>query len=123
MELIKEKYKQTDVGLIPSDWDAKELGQVVKLSQGVQVDLNKQIKEFQTGYIKFMRIENYTQLSDDFRYIPIVYGNNKIVNEDEIVVVRYGATAGFVGIGYKGVLANNLFKVEPNPKYLILRKG
>jgi len=116
--IIKKGYKQTELGVIPKDWEVKDLGQVAKFSQGVQVNLNKQIKEEQTGYIKFLRIENYTQLSDDFRYIPIEYGNNKIVDEDEIVVVRYGATAGFVGTGFKGVLANNLFKVEPNPKYL-----
>jgi len=121
LSLIKKiptGYKQTELGVIPEDWEVKNLGQVAKFSQGVQVDLNKQIKEEQSGYIKFLRIENYTQLSDDFRYIPIEYGNNKIVGEDEIVVVRYGATAGFVGTGFKGVLANNLFKVEPNPKYL-----
>ncbi|MGB9694257.1 MAG: restriction endonuclease subunit S, partial [Fervidobacterium sp.] len=30
--------------------------------------------------------------------------------------VRYGASAGFVGRGFDGILANNLFKVSPNEK-------
>src|SRR5262249_47822426 len=38
---------------------------------------------------------------------------NKLIDEQDIVVVRYGATAGFIGRGLKGALANNLFKIEP----------
>ena len=35
------------------------------------------------------------------------------------MVVRYGATAGFVGRGKSGILANNLFTVTPLDKSLI----
>jgi type I restriction enzyme S subunit len=29
-------------------------------------------------------------------------------------MVRYGATAGFVGRGIQGIIANNMFTIEPN---------
>jgi len=103
---------------IPSDWDVKILGEITKFSQGVQVDLEKQLTEWQPGYLKFLRIENYTQSSNDYRYIPGQAGRDKYINIDDIAIVRYGATAGFIGSGQEGILANNLFKVEPNKKVL-----
>ncbi|HNN29230.1 MAG TPA: restriction endonuclease subunit S [Agitococcus sp.] len=119
MSNVPVGYKQTDVGVIPEDWEFFLLGNIAIFSQGTQVGLEKQIKVEKEGYIKFLRIENYTQQSGDFRFVPQDEGKNKIVHEDDIVVVRYGATAGFIGIGLKGILANNLFKIEPNKKYLV----
>jgi type I restriction enzyme, S subunit len=34
MELVTNKYKQTDIGLIPSDWEVKELGDVLTFGSG-----------------------------------------------------------------------------------------
>ena len=100
------------------DWEQTKLGEICEFSQGVQVDLDFQISNEQEGYIKFLRIENYTQNSLDFRFIPINLSNNKFIGIDDIVVVRYGATAGFISRGYSGVLANNLFKIIPNENKL-----
>jgi type I restriction enzyme, S subunit len=113
---VAEGYKDTKIGRIPKDWEVVKLGDVVKYSQGVQVDLDLQKYEPFEGYIKFLRIENYTQNSQDFRFIPIPSKKDKIISKDDVVVVRYGATAGTVGRGFDGVLANNLFKVIPNEK-------
>lgn len=99
---------------IDPDWEVVELGSVTKFSQGTQVDVGFQSKEFVEGYDRFLRIENYTQNSTDFRFIPKDMGKGKYVSKDDVVVVRYGATAGFIGRGFEGILANNLFKVEPD---------
>lgn len=98
-------------------WQKVKLSDYVTYSQGVQVDLDLQKKEPQKDYDKFLRIENYTQNSKDFRYIPKELSKRKYVNEKDVVVVRYGATAGFIGRGFVGVLANNLFVLnikDPN---------
>ena len=111
---VVENYKpQID---IKPEWEMVELGSVCDFSQGIQVDLELQSKEYIDGYDVFLRIENYTQYSDDFRYIPKELSKNKYIRKDEVVVVRYGASAGYVGRGFDGVLANNLFKVSPNEK-------
>ena len=34
-------------------------------------------------------------------------------------MVRYGATAGFVGTGLEGAIANNIFKITPNREVLL----
>ena len=44
--------------------------------------------------------------------------NGKEVDEKSVVIVRYGATAGFVGRGYQGILANNLFEIIPDETIL-----
>ncbi|MBN9352214.1 MAG: N-6 DNA methylase [Chitinophagaceae bacterium] len=109
---VVENYKP-HIDIDP-DWEMVELGEVAKFSQGTQVDVVLQSKDYTEGYEKFLRIENYTQNSSDFRYIPKSLGKGKYVDKNDIVVVRYGASAGFVGRGFNGILANNLFKVEPS---------
>lgn len=93
-----------------------KLDEVCKFSQGIQVPTNEQLEEYKDGLHKFVRIINYTQLSDEYRYVE-KYSEKAFVNEDDIVMVRYGATAGFIGKGQKGLLANNLFRVIPNENY------
>lgn len=96
------------------NWQKVKLSDYVTYSQGVQVDLDKQSKEPICGYDKFIRIENYTQNSSDFRYIPKELSKGKYVKSKNVVVVRYGATAGYIGRGFDGVLANNLFVLNIN---------
>ena len=114
MNAIKQGYKQTKVGIIPEDWEVVKLGDICKFQQGVQVDLELQKNYPIDGYVKFLRIENYTQNSNDFRYIPINLSQNKTIAENEIAIVRYGATAGYIARGYNGVLANNLLDILQN---------
>jgi type I restriction enzyme, S subunit len=101
------------------EWDKDRFGELCSFEQGVQVDVELQLKENQSGWVRFVRIENYTQNSQDFRYIPKELAKKKTIHEKEIAIVRYGATAGFIGRGFDGVLANNLFKLKPNEKLLV----
>jgi type I restriction enzyme, S subunit len=90
--------------------DKKPLKELVKFSQGQQFGVELQLLEPQDGYTRFLRIVDFTQ-GDDLRYVP--NQNEKYhVKSDDIVIVRYGASAGFVGTNKEGVLANNLFKVN-----------
>ncbi|MCO5723221.1 restriction endonuclease subunit S [Robiginitalea marina] len=87
-----------------------KLGEIASFSQGQQVSIPDQKTERFDDCDTFLRIVNYTQNSQDFRYIP--KQNKKYhVNVDDIIMVRYGAV-GFVGRGLEGVLANNMFKVN-----------
>lgn len=95
------------------NWEAKRLSEVCDFEQGLQVDLSLQSKVIKPGYINFVRIENVTQSSADYRFISTELSRNKILKKTDIIVVRYGASAGFIGRGFSGVLANNLFTVKP----------
>jgi len=119
MSEVKKGYKQTKVGVIPEEWEIVKLGEICKFQQGVQVDIELQKTEPEEGYVKFLHIENYTQLSNDFRYIPTDKASKKYIKENEIAIVRYGATAGFIARGFNGVLANNLFKLIFDDRVLL----
>ena len=116
---IVNHYKPT-ININP-DWEMVELGAVCKFSQGVQVDINLQYPIKKENQVRFLRIIDFTQGNQEPRYVD--KPNDKYyVNNDDISMVRYGAT-GFVCTGKEGVLANNLFKITPtidnlNKRYL-----
>ena len=120
MSVPKLRFKEFD-----GDWIKSKLGSEAQFFQGEQVSLDDQCSEYAHGLIKFLRIENFTQKSKDFRYIRYTGSQEKILVEQDIAIVRYGATAGFICSGETGVIANNLFKVSVdnkkiNQKYLEL---
>ena len=91
--------------------ERKKLGDFCKLRQGFQVPLPDQETELKDGYVRFIRIVDYTQETDDIRYVK---DSEKFyyVKPDDVVMVRYGA-AGEVGHGISGVIANNMFLIDP----------
>jgi type I restriction enzyme S subunit len=112
-----DRFKDTEIGRIPEEWKVSRLGEITEFSQGVQIALEEQNLEVKENLIRFLRIIDYTQNTKDYRYIANP-GKRYIVDYDDIVMVRYGATAGFVGKGHKGAIANNMFKIIPDEKEL-----
>ena len=91
------------------NWNEATLGEVSKFSQGIQVGLKLQKTEPRKGFVRFIRIIDYTQQTDDLRYVEDP-GEKYLVSKDDLVMVRYG-TPGLIGRGIEGVIANNLFKI------------
>ena len=103
-------------------WEEKKLGEICTFSQGVQVPLQNQALKESAGYTRFLRIIDFTQGSEPPRYVPI--NDAKYwMNHEDIAIVRYGASTGFICTGLEGTLANNLFrlniKCDVSPHYLI----
>ena len=92
-------------------WEEKKLGEICSFSQGVQVPLNNQSLVKLGGYTRFLRIIDYTQGNEPPRYVPI--NDAKYwMNHEDIAIVRYGASTGFICTGLEGTLANNLFRLN-----------
>ena len=115
---IIEKYDQLAQALFLdmfgeySEQELIPLKENITFSQGQQFPIEEQSLVPEEGYARFLRIVDFTQ-GDDFRYVP--NENDKYyIQKDDIVIVRYGASAGFVGTNKEGVLANNLFKLKFN---------
>ena len=87
--------KQGAAMSLPNGWKIKQLGDIAKFSQGIQVGLKEQLTNPAKGNVRFIRIVDYTQ------------------NTNDVVMVRYG-TPGLVGRGIEGVIANNLFRITIN---------
>jgi type I restriction enzyme S subunit len=99
-------------------WETKKLGEVVLFMQGEQVPVGKQSDTPKQGYIRFLRIIDFTQGNDAPRYIKHA-DDNHVLHEGEIAIVRYGSP-GFVCYNKYGVIANNLFKVVPVHKDIFI---
>jgi type I restriction enzyme S subunit len=107
------EFKDSPVGRIPVSWEVGRLGDFVKFSQGVQVDVELQAREKQEGFTRFIRIVDYTQKTCDIRYIKTPNNKKGMVGKNDVVMVRYGASTGFIGNGIEGIIANNMFQIKP----------
>lgn len=112
---LLEEYKKSIIdNMIFNDSEIHQakLSRVFRFSQGTQVDLGLQsdIKNEKYQY-RFLRIIDFTQGNVEPRYVESKY-KNYLIKKDEIALVRYGASAGFVCRNLEGVLANNMFKLN-----------
>lgn len=131
LEKLDELIKARFVELFGNGRDGKcnsvFMGDCCKFQQGTQIPVELQEEEYKEGYKRFLRIIDYTQAPQPPRYVRI---DGREIDVKSVVIVRYGATAGFVGRGYSGILANNLFEVVPDESviskdflYLALKYG
>ena len=99
-------------------WQNISLSQIATYSQGLQVPIEKQLKEKGKGLSRFIRIVDFINDNEEPRYIKTP--NEKyFISKDDIVMIRYGSqTAGKVVKGLSGVLANNMFKVNLNVNFI-----
>jgi len=111
----KEGYKKSEIGLIPNEWEVVKLSEICKFKQGVQIPLEEQLTIKLSNNTRFIRISDYTQKTDDIRYVSKNY-SDYMISKDDVVMVRYGESAGFIGTNLSGILANNLFTINPNEK-------
>lgn len=79
---VRDGCKMTELGLIPDEWEVKDLSKVCEFSQGIQVSLEAQYDTNDEERIRFLRIVDYTQNSEDYRYIDNP-GERYIVKENE----------------------------------------
>jgi type I restriction enzyme S subunit len=97
---------------IPLNWKWTKLENIFSFSQGIQIDLDKQFTICNNEHpLQFLRIVDFTQNNNDIRYVSKDYSNHYI-NKNDLAIVRYGASAGYICFGKEGVLANNLFELN-----------
>ena len=109
--IYDEWFSKYETDNLPDGWKVEKLKNIATLSQGVQVPIDKQIYEEKSGYTRFIRIVDITQENDkDIRYIEDTERGK--VEENEIFMIRYG-TPGILSWNYKGIIANNSFKITP----------
>ncbi|WP_407456502.1 restriction endonuclease subunit S [Fibrobacter sp.] len=87
-------YKMTELGMIPIDWDVKNLGSI---TQNCSYGVSAEAVSF-NGRTKYIRI---TDIDDDsHRFIPSpltspsFYENKHVVQENDLLIARTGASVG-----------------------------
>lgn len=109
--MIETRFKDTEIGKIPEDWEVRQISKLYTFKQGVQCGVEKQKTTKDKGYVRFIRIIDLTQANEPPRYIKDPGCTHHVFNND-LFMVRYG-TPGIIGFGYEGVIANNLFRLLP----------
>jgi len=105
---LKQGYKQTELGMIPEDWELKELGEIGTFKNGI----NKGSEDFGFGY-------PFVNLMDVFGKSSISSNENfGLINSTEIERKTYDLKIGDVlfirssvkpsGVGLTCVIENNL---------------
>lgn len=96
------------------EWKECSLDEYFDFKQGFQCPIEEQYDKQELGMVRFIRIIDLTQPSTPYRYINDP-GNQYYINRENLFMVSYG-DPGLVGIGYEGIIANNLFQLIPKKK-------
>ena len=106
---MTNKFKQTDIGLIPEDWGVSKLGELVSFKKGIKPKLLSESysQEFNIPYLtaKYFReniIVAYTTKVKNNRFVE--------ATEKEVILIWDGSNAGDVFIGLNGALASTMVK-------------
>lgn len=97
---------------LPKGWRMGKFGDIVELSQGIQVEVEDQFPHALAGFNRFIRIIDYTpETNEPPRFVNIT-DKRYYCSEYEVSMIRYG-DAGKVCRRLSGIIANNLFKISP----------
>ena len=109
------KFVDSELGMIPEGWKVISLSEIMKYNGGSQPPASEFIDTYQEGYIRFIQIRDYDNDSH-ITYIPISK-RNKLCDELDIMIARYGAALGRICWGLKGAYNVALAKVTPLKSY------
>lgn len=74
METIRKGYKQTDIGIIPEDWEVKRLGDIAEITKLAGFEYSKYFNSYQDGgeiiVVRGTNITNNYLDLNDVKYIP-----------------------------------------------------
>lgn len=112
MELkVEQKYKQTDVGVIPNDWQAKKISTVCKLING----RGFKPYEWRDQGLPIIRIQNLNG-SDEYNYYQGTYDPKIEIAHDELLFAWSGSKGTSFGPhiwkGQKGLLNYHTWKIK-----------
>ena len=110
---VKAGYKETEVGVIPEDWDVKTLKDICWVNQGLQIAIEKRLKNPTAKSKKYITIQ-YLNNGKETEYIDD-YSPSVCCAIDDILMTRTGNT-GIVVSGVEGVFHNNFFKINFDKK-------
>lgn len=102
-------YKQSEVGLIPSDWDELTFKDICWVNQGLQIPISQRIVMPNKNSKVYITIQ-YLNDGKTIEYIDD-YVASVCCNKEDILMTRTGNT-GIVVSGVEGVFHNNFFKIN-----------
>lgn len=107
--------QDSKIGIIPKGWSVKRLTELMTYAGGQQPPASEFIFEPHEGYVRLVQIRDYE--TDNYAtYIPVAE-KNKLCDEEDIMIARYGVSLGRICFGLNGAYNVALAKVFPNKPY------
>ena len=95
---VKAGYKQSEVGVIPEDWDALALGSLVKLQGGYSFR-SENFCDFGIPVIRISDIQDGAVATEEAtRHPSIKISSQFLIQDGDFLVAMSGATTGKVGV-------------------------
>jgi type I restriction enzyme, S subunit len=91
-DLFPDSFEDSELGEIPSGWKLSALSEVFDIQGGSQPPAKTFIDEEKEGYVRLLQIRDY-DTSAHKTFIPIKK-NLRIVDEDDVLIGRYGSGNG-----------------------------
>jgi type I restriction enzyme S subunit len=122
--MVRAGYKQTEVGVIPEDWEVRPLKEF--LAHAPKYGINASAKELKGNLPIYIRI---TDINEEGKFQPSIpvgvdhpYAGNYFLQKGDIVIARTGASVGksYLYVPADGLLvfAGFLIKITSNKKLL-----
>ncbi|WP_317897155.1 restriction endonuclease subunit S [Aurantibacillus circumpalustris] len=133
MELVAEKYKQTEVGLIPSDWQVKTISQISNPVRGGSPRPAGDPRYFNGNYIPWLTVAALTNIPLSQMYVLETESclteegslHSRILEKGTLIIANSGATLGVPKLlaikccANDGIAALLDFDKETNKQYLV----
>lgn len=107
---IRQKFEDA-----PERCELVSLSDLMDYAGGSQPPASEFVSEKREGYVRFVQIRDY-ESNAHITYIPISK-KNKLCQEDDIMIARYGASLGRICFGLNGAYNVALAKVFPRKSY------
>ncbi len=106
MELVTEKYKQTDLGLLPFEWSIKTIGEISNPVRGGSPRPAGDPKYFNGSYIPWLTVAALTNIPISQLYVSKTETylteegsqHSRILDKGTVIIANSGATLGVAKI-------------------------
>lgn len=133
MGRVETKFKQTEVGLIPEDWEVKELGELTSLmTNGFVGNVKSQYTESDSGviYIQGYNVEENSFNFNGIKKVTIEFHKlhlKSCLQEHDLLTIQTGDVGlttivpkALVGANCHALIISRFKKGTTNPKYFSL---
>ena len=108
---LREGYKQTEVIVIPNDWNEFTIGDLINFDGGSQPDKSYFSPVSKEGYIRLIQIRDYK--TDKYAtYVPKIFCR-RFCSKNDIMIGRYGPPIFQILKGIEGAYNVALIKAIP----------
>jgi type I restriction enzyme, S subunit len=107
-------YKQTEVGVIPEDWNVRKQGDIVDFINGRAYSRH----EWETSGVPVCRLQNLTGSGDSFYYSNLKLLEKQYMKFGDLIFMWSASFGPYIWKGPRAIFHYHIWKIECNQKYV-----